>query len=646
MAKDLEGFTEDEIAFVLSMMDDNMFGAEVTALEYKKKPVDMETFILDPYYLGIVGRTLFPVWIDDLIELFSGEYHEAILTGAIGTGKTTFAHIAVIRMLYETSCLRNPQGSYGIMDGTPICFANVGVNKTNAQKVVFEGIASKLNLSQYFMDEFRPTSSKTKEIVFADNIQITPGSSTETGIIGMNVFGGIIDEINFHDRTKQNVVTRASHSRWGHYSKAETLYAAIQRRMKSRFMRNGKLPGILMLVSSKQTVSDFTEKRIRESTDDPHVFVRDYSQWDAKGRSTFSGKSFKVLVGNDKVRSRILDDSENTEAFEKKDDSGRQAFVLEVPDDFRGDFEKDLEGSIRDIGGISTIAISNFIQKREKIYEMVNKSRRHPFSSVGYDMSKGGGFLWDQLVRKTDNGELEPLINPGSVRHAHIDLALTGDCAGLCIGHVSHRVDVIRRRKTPDGKEIVFKEIAPYIVIDLILQIIPPLGDEIEIAGIRQLLYDLSDHGYPLRFISMDSFQSRDSIQQFGRKGFKAEIISVDVNSDPYDAVKTALYENRLDCYEYKVLTDELKSLEKDTSTGKIDHTKTGSKDCSDALAGVVYSLTTRLRQELPFIERGISERPLDEGRQDDLWVMQGRLQPAEGPAETRVEMPLPFLKG
>jgi hypothetical protein len=34
--------------------------------------------------------------------------------------------------------------------------------------------------------------------------------------------------------------------------------------------------------------------------------------------------------------------------------------------------------------------------------------------------------------------------------------------------------------------------------------------------------------------------------------------------------------------------------LEKDTKTGKVDHVPGASKDCADALAGVVYGLTMR----------------------------------------------------
>ena len=76
--------------------------------EYKTQPVDIETFVMDPYYLGKTCDVLYPKLLADMKELFSGNYGEAVLTGSIGWGKTFFASIAVCRILYELSCMRDP----------------------------------------------------------------------------------------------------------------------------------------------------------------------------------------------------------------------------------------------------------------------------------------------------------------------------------------------------------------------------------------------------------------------------------------------------------------------------------------------------------------------------------------------------------
>ncbi len=44
----------------------------------------------------------------------------------------------------------------------------------------------------------------------------------------------------------------------------------------------------------------------------------------------------------------------------------------------------------------------------------------------------------------------------------------------------------------------------------------------------------------------------------------------------------------------HTVLWKELRKLERDPQKGKIDHPEEGSKDCADAVAGVVYVLSQK----------------------------------------------------
>ena len=81
-------------------------------IEYKHRPVDMDTFVKDDYFLGKTCDNLRPVLLDDLSEMFnSGYYNEVIFSGSIGWGKTFAASIAVCRILYLLSCMKNPHDS-------------------------------------------------------------------------------------------------------------------------------------------------------------------------------------------------------------------------------------------------------------------------------------------------------------------------------------------------------------------------------------------------------------------------------------------------------------------------------------------------------------------------------------------------------
>ena len=64
-------------------------------IDFDRKPVDIETFITDPYYLGKMCEGLDQHWVDDLKKVFApgSQVFEWVMTGAIGIGKTTLAMI-------------------------------------------------------------------------------------------------------------------------------------------------------------------------------------------------------------------------------------------------------------------------------------------------------------------------------------------------------------------------------------------------------------------------------------------------------------------------------------------------------------------------------------------------------------------------
>jgi hypothetical protein len=132
------------------------------------------------------------------------------------------------------------------------------------------------------------------------------------------------------------------------------------------------------------------------------------------------------------------------------------------------------------------------------------------------------------------------------------------------------------------------------IHLDLLLEIKPPPNGEINFAKIRELIYVMAKGGVPIRWVTYDSFQSRDSLQILRGKGFTSGLLSMDATPIPYDVLKTALYDTRVRFPKHDKLILELNTLEVDQKTGKVDHPVTSSKDIADAVAGVVYGLSTR----------------------------------------------------
>ena len=83
--------TPDDVALLQALLKQSE-GNELDTLmdlmgyTYQHKPVGVREFVESPRYLGLAGQ-VYPVLLDDLEELFEGDYVEAILTGGIGWGK-------------------------------------------------------------------------------------------------------------------------------------------------------------------------------------------------------------------------------------------------------------------------------------------------------------------------------------------------------------------------------------------------------------------------------------------------------------------------------------------------------------------------------------------------------------------------------
>ena len=95
---------------------------------YALLPVDIRTFVEGEGFLNRRG-VLFPAVMEELRELNSGKYDEAVLTGAIGTGKSTIALFTTAYQLYVLSCLKDPHRLFSLDPASEIVFAFQSLNK-------------------------------------------------------------------------------------------------------------------------------------------------------------------------------------------------------------------------------------------------------------------------------------------------------------------------------------------------------------------------------------------------------------------------------------------------------------------------------------------------------------------------------------
>jgi hypothetical protein len=538
--------------------------------QYRVVPVDIETFVRDRFYLNM-DMEIYPTVLPYLIEMNSGKYVEVVLTGGIGSAKTTLALLTNAYQLYLLSLTRNPHAVFNLDKASEIELIFQNITATLAESVDFARFKSLIDHSPYFNRYFPYNKNLKSELHFPNRIIVKPVSGSSLATLGQNVIGGLIDELNYMAVVEGS--RRAVDE--GIYDQAVALYNSISRRRRSRYLKQGRLPGILCLVSSKKYPGQFTDQKVEEAKSDPTIYVYDKRVWDIKPDS-FSKKKFRVFVGDDFRKPRILSDKE---VVKEKDGS----LMVEVPDDFRVDFEKDIVNALREIGGVSHLSRSPLILD----YEVMVKCFKKRDSILSREVA--------DFVERDLKVYKETFFKPELPRWAHIDLGLTSDNAGVAIGMVPGFMAVNRSGS---------KEMLPLFRFDAVLAVAPPKNGEILFWKIRRLLYLLREMGLNIRWVSFDTYQSVDSMQLLRQQGFVTGIQSVDTTGVPYDFLKSAFYDGRVDCPEHEVAMKELRDLQRDEKTGKVDHLPNGSKDCTDAMAGVVYGLT--MRREI-WIEHGVS---------------------------------------
>lgn len=555
---------------------------------FKRRPVSMSQFLKDPFYAGGVGN-IRKVIYDDLVDLFDGGYYvEAVIDGAIGWGKSTFVSLAFAYMLYWISCLENPQEYFGVMPGSAIYLVNQSVNKALAKKVVFEEVRARIQSIPYFQKYYSPNPEITSELQFPNRVIVMPLAAEDTSALGLNVFGGCLDEVNFMRVVKDSKRARSINEV---FDTPQRLYNTISRRLRSRFMQaGGYVPGKIMIVSSSQYFDDFTERKKRQARTDPTVFVRSHSLWEARGEENYSGEYFEVELGGEHGRSRILTGAEELVTGE----------VIRVPVEYRKDFEDDLEGAIRDIAGRPTIAITPFIPDVTVVDRAVDPNRMHPFSGEDTTLNDGVRLIPELLADRIDDDRWRPKWWPEAPRFGHIDYALTTDECGVAMGCVAGE-RVVERRQA-DGE--VVREKRPLIWIDLMLRIVAPRGGEIDFEAVRSVLLAVRKYGFKLRTVTADSYQSMEAQQQLRKLGIESKTLSVDTDLTPYNELKLALMDGRLSVYEYAPFRREIATLEIDRVRKRVDHAPHSDKGVTDAVAGVVMNCIESVykKSELFFI--------------------------------------------
>lgn len=550
--------------------------------QLERAPVTIETFLDSEEFLGATDINIWPEVRKAVIEincnwwkgLDGGAFNEVVLGGATGTGKTEIAKITTMYDLYLLSCLKNPQAIYGLPKATSIVFALMGAKPRVVNRVLYLPIKKTIEAMPYFQKHFMPSKLVESEMYFVEkNIRVAQSGGDEDAILGEAIIGGIIDEINFMNVVLRSKKAEVSSGRAGLYDQATQVHSGMSRRKKGRFTRPGPMIGKVIPSSSVKYRADFINKHIEflKKNKVKTTYVYNKRQYEVKPQENFSGKRFRLVIGNDIYHdTRVLDD---------KEEVPEGAHIELVPIEYIDDFLKDPYSALRDVMGIAHNALSPFIKSRHKIYECVEEGKRFGLESI---LLKDHVILGEHGMPVVKQGH--HCLNPSRPRYVHIDLSRNEDRCGIAM----LRFDGMREMGRKNGAV----ERLPVATVEIACSIQPDANNEIDVAEIRSFVRLLKErYGYPIKGVSYDGVDSRESIQQWRKAGMRASMVSVDRTSVPYKQIRDAMYDTRLLLPDDPVLLEEIFDLEHDEDKDKIDHSVSGTKDIMDAVTGAYTNM-------------------------------------------------------
>ena len=541
--------------------------------QFEQRPASIIEF-LGPEYLNIrdkvrpgIRKSLVRIFGDTVSPIVISRVRRAVFSGGIGIGKTTVASIIMTYMVHWVSCLKDPQDYFNLMDGSRIAFMLMSTSESQAKEVLFGDIKARINNSPWFRNNCQPDKDFRNQLRFPKDIWVLPGNSQETSFEGYNILGGILDEGDSHKKTRDK-------------DYAEQGYDTIHSRIDSRFNDPATEDhrGLLVAIGQMKSSSGFMATKRDELEKDPNAYVSIMSIWESIGWNNYlKPNGDRNSFWYDIKRKQIV--PEELVALIKNDS------LIEVPASYRKNFVSNPEKALRDLAGIPPAVDDPFISMVDRIEECTERWIESHRDASG------------RVPVPVDDNPVSPafasdLVATDSLRRAlHLDIAVSaeGDALGLAMGHVSKLVEID-------------DELKPYIVFDFLLRMKAPAGKEIILGDVRRILYELKeDRHYKIKSVTMDGFQSTDSMQQLRRRRIPSSYLSVDKTLIPYYDLREAIYERRIEFPPYlthvnvgdvEVVEIARRELMQLTEVGhKVDHPKKGSKDVTDAMAGVVYTL-------------------------------------------------------
>jgi hypothetical protein len=547
----------------LAVLDDN---------EFDEIPVDIDTFVENEHYLGKRKMKLSPlqrecilmmtqIYREDTLRIFLTEEqaqrrwntlkNEIILELGKGSGKDEMSAIAIAYIVYLLLCLKDPAAYYGKPAGDNIDIINVAINAQQASNVFFSKFNNFISVSPWFQGKYaaKPDGSpmKANEFNFIKNVNVYSGHSEREAWEGYNLFAAVLDEI----------AAFALESASSQGKTAEAIWKMYRASVTSRFAKFGKI----ISLSFPRYKGDFITQR--------------YDKVVAAKQTVKREETLKInedlpdgIEGNEIV---IAWDEDHIEAY-----ISPKVYALKRPpwdvnpiaqiEDYVADFVDDYDDCMGRYCCMPPEAVDAFFKDRARVEDA--------FSHPNGVNNPSGEFRYGFEPRE----EIDYFV--------HVDLAQKHDRCGVAMAHVDRWVSREINGKVYDP--------APVVTVDALRFWEPSKNNEVDFSEVQEYIISLQRKGFNLKLVTFDQWRSEDMRKHLNSIGIRSDLLSI--KKEQYVDMAVIMNERRLEGPDEPKLRDELLQLRL-FPNGKIDHTRQGYKDLSDATCGAIFNAITRTKR-------------------------------------------------
>jgi len=525
----------------LATIDNSRLNEEAKSRGFFYLPPTIDEFVS---YLDL-DKVIYPIWLEHLRKIYPDNLHVSnnyiLLTGAIGTGKSTVSKIAALYTVAKLLHLKDFSQFYlAITKAIQLVFFHVKIEKARHEFIQY--ITDLYETHKYFQE--------IKTIRKKLGIPNLPISFVADGVKSNSSIGG---DVIFYVFSEANFVNEDMIK-----FKIDQAY----NRFKSRFIAAKDYLGNIIIDTSSSYEGSILDHLGSRAEDFYTVRV---SQWQAKAHTGlfFKKGSIWVYMGGKNGDPKVIGDKGLVPEEElTKYESDR---IIEVPKELEKEFRNDTYEALISLAGVS-IQAPNSLFRDDLVMEVMDIRSSVP-----------DAVPVDELLLHLDS-ILSALPTDRKIT-IHIDTSIRGDNTGIAIGYWYDDTHIY----IPVAFAIhnYSLDIPMHIIEDFIVRI----------CINRQVF-----------MVTSDTYQSYKLLQDITRKGrAPTETISTDQNPNIYFNLKRAIIDKTVHLPHNKILLRELATLRYQivgsSFKPKIDHPTSGSKDIADAVASVHYNLREKAKK-------------------------------------------------